>query len=221
MAKNNKSKKIKSWSEAEIVLKFNLKRIRAYQTDLMKEWLDVEPPQFNEFEQQLFDRKLNEALQKIEGWSEEDLKMKFLAHILELGHLHDQKNVIGFFDKIISAEVEGTFLRVKSDFMLAKGFMNLHQNPYFHSQEYKPNLNPTGEPMAQLLEAFLIGQAKNEKSIPLYGVEIIGERWRFVIMEAKEYCISHSFSAVQENDLLKIIAILRKFKHLLFTRLMD
>jgi len=214
-------KENKNWSEAEIVLKFNLKRISTYQTDLMKEWLDVEPPQLDDFEQRLFNRKFHEVLEKIAGWSEEDLKMKFLAHILELGHLHDEKNVIGFFDKIISAEVEGTFLRVKSDFMLAKGFLDLHQNPYFHFQEYKPYKNPTGDSMAQLLEAFLIGQAKNEKPIPLYGLEVAGERWRFVIMEGKEYCLSPTFVVTEKDHLLKIIAILRKFKYLLFTRLMD
>jgi hypothetical protein len=105
--------------------------------------------------------------------------------------------------------------------MLAKGYLNLHKNPYFHFQEYKPNIKPSGEPMGQLIEAFLIGQAKNEKPIPLYGVEIIGEYWRFVIMEGKEYCISKSFSATEKDDLLKIIAILRHFKHILFTRLID
>lgn len=65
----------------------------------------------------------------------------------------------------------------------------------------------------------LIGQAKNEKPIPMYGVEIVGETWRFMIMEGKEYCISKSFSATEKADLLKIIAILRKFRHILFTRL--
>lgn len=220
MAKK-KSKEVKNWTEAELVLQFNLKRIKTPQTDLMKEWLDVEPASLTGFEQELFDRKYYEALEKIEGWSEEDLKMKFLAHILELGYLHDEKNVIGFFDKIISAEVEGTFLRVKSDFMLATGFLDLHQNPYFHFQEYKPYKNPSGDSMAQLLEAFLIGQAKNEKNIPLYGVEIMGKNWNFVIMEGKEYCISPTFITTDKEGLLKIIAILRKFKHILFTRLID
>ena len=72
---------------------------------------------------------------------------------------------------------------------------------------------------SQLLEAFLIGQTKNEKPIPLYGVEIIGGTWRFVIIEGKDYCISQSFDATNKEDLLQIIAILRKFKHILFTRL--
>ncbi len=223
MANNDKKtpKSKKNWTEAELVLQFKLKRITTYQTPLMKEWLEVENPVFNAFEQTLFDIVYLKGLENMTTWSEEDLKMKFITHILDLGHLKDENGVVGYFDKLLSATVEGIHLKVKSDFMLAKGFMNLHQNPYFHFQEYKPNLKPTGEPMAQLIEAFLIGQAKNEKPIPLYGVEIIGEYWRFAIMDGKEYCISPTLVATEKEDLLKIIAILRHFRHILFTRLFE
>ncbi len=223
MANNDKKtpKSKKNWTEAELVLQFKLNRIVEYQTPLMKEWLEVENPVFDTLEQGIFDIVYQKGLKNMATWSEEDLKMKFITHILDLGHLKDENGVVGYFDKLLSATVEGIHLKVKSDFMLAKGFMNLHQNPYFHFQEYKPNLKPTGEPMAQLIEAFLIGQAKNEKPIPLYGVEIIGEYWRFAIMDGKEYCISPTLVATEKEDLLKIISILRHFRHILFTRLID
>ncbi len=209
----------KEWQEATLIKTFKLNRIKEYQTPLMKEWLDVENPIFDVVEQGLFDRKLREAIIRLEGWSEEDLKMKFITYILELGLLTDSDEVLGYFDKMISATVEGTFLKVKSDFMMAKGILNVHENPYFHFQEYKPKLNPTGEPMAQLLEAFLIGQTKNKVQKPLYGVEIVGEYWKFVILDGKDYCISPTFVCTEKDDLLKIISILRKFKHILMTRL--
>lgn len=185
----------------------------------MQEWLDVQNPTFNTVEQSIFDQKLREAIKRIASWSEEYLKMKFITYILELGLLTDNDEVIGYFDKIISATVDGILLRVKSDFMMAKGILNVHKQPYFHFQEYKPKLNPTGESMAQLLEAFLIGQTKNKVPKPLYGIEIVGEYWKFVIMEGKDYCSSETYSCVKKDDLLKIIAILRKFKHILMTRL--
>ncbi len=50
-------------------------------------------------------------------------------------------------------------------------------------------------------------------------MEVVGETWKFVIMEGKDYCVSESYSCVKKDDLLKIIAILRKFKHILMTRL--
>ena len=125
------------------------------------------------------------------------------------------------FDKTISATVDGIHLVVKSDFMLAKGLLDVFETPYFHFQEYKPYKNPTGDSMAQLLEAFLIAQEMNKNGKPIYGVDIIGKSWQFVIMEGREYCISETYDSVNKIDLLAIISILRKFRHILETRLMD
>jgi hypothetical protein len=99
--------------------------------------------------------------------------------------------------------------------MLAKGTLNVVKTPYFHFQEYKPELNPSGEPMAQLLEAFLIAQVVNNNQQPMYGIEISGANWQFVVMEDRDYCISKSFDATDKTGLLMIIAILRKFKAIL------
>jgi hypothetical protein len=209
----------KQWQEATLIKTFKLNRITTYQTPLMQEWLDVQNPVFDIVEQANFDKKFKEVVMNIAGWSEEDLKMKFITYILELGLLNDENGIIGYFDKIISATVEGIFLKVKSDFMMAKGILNVHENPYFHFQEYKPYKNPSGDSMAQLLEAFLIAQETNKNNKPLYGIDIMGKQWTFVLMEGKDYCTSPTFICTEKDDLLKIIAILRKFKHILMTRL--
>ncbi len=211
----------KNWREGELIDVFHLNRIKEYRTPLMEEWLDIQMPDLNIGEQYAFDNTHKKALKSIEAWSEEDLKMKFIAPVLELGHMMDDDLVIGYFDKIISATIDGIKLTVKSDFMLAKGILNVVKTPYFHFQEYKPQLNPSGEPMAQLLEAFLIAQEKNKNNKPLYGVEIIGKQWSFVILDYKDYCISNAFDATDKNELLEIIAILRKFKLILYEQLMD
>ena len=39
-------------------------------------------------------------------------------------------------------------------------------------------------------------------------------------MEGREYCIAKPLSVLDKNDLLKIIAILRKFRHILNTKLL-
>ncbi|MDZ7876574.1 MAG: hypothetical protein U5L45_02840 [Saprospiraceae bacterium] len=75
--------------------------------------------------------------------------------------------------------------------------------------------------MAQLLQAFLIAQEKNKNNKPMYGVDIIGANWRFITMEGKDYCISKSFDAIDKTDLLIILAVLRKFRFILQTRLLD
>lgn len=212
----------KEWKEAELMLHFQLHKIVATQTPLMQEWFDTIPPIFDDFETRLFEESLSEVQENIGGWSEEDLKMYFISHVLRLSGLMSQKNkgYVGIFEKHLSAIINGTKLSVRTDFLVAKGFKNLVEEPYFHFQEYKPQLNPTGEPMAQLLEAFLIGQSKNPVAHPLYGCEVIGKQWTFIIMEGKSYCVSRSFDCTDRGDLLKIIAILRKFKEILETRLL-
>jgi hypothetical protein len=223
MARNKKydeDEEGKSYREADMILLFKLKRIATYQTPTMQEWLAVENPELDDFELRLFNKKLILAQDNIIGWSEEDLKMKFITHILELGHLESGEGFVTLFDKIIHAKVEGTELRVKSDFMVAKGLLDVFSTPYFHFQEYKPHKKPSGDSMAQLLQALLIAQTKNKKVTPLYGIEIIGKEWVFVVMEGKEYCVSNGYICTNKEDLLKIIAILRKFRWILETRLM-
>jgi hypothetical protein len=216
---NNERTK-RNWLEGELIKTFQLNRIITSQTPLMAEWLDVQLPELNIYEQYLFDEDLNNAKKYIAGWNEEDLKMKFISTILKLGHLRDGDVVLGYFDKTISAVVEGIPLTVKSDFMMAKGILDVYETPYFHFQEYKPHKNPSGDSMAQLLEAFLIAQERNKNGLPMYGVEIMGINWRFVTMEGKDYCMSKSFNSIDKMDLLHIIAILRKFKYILETRLL-
>ena len=211
----------KNWSEGELIDTFKLNRIVTYQTPLMQEWLAAPMPELNIPEQYNFDRALLKAQKNIAGWYEEDLKMKFISTILKLGHIRDGEVVLGYFDKIISATIEDIRLTVKSDFMLAKGTLDFFETPYFHFQEYKPYKHPSGDSMAQLLEAFLIAQVKNKNGRPMYGVDIMGANWRFVIMEGKDYCISKAFDSVDKADLLIIISVLRKFKYILETRLLD
>ena len=211
----------KAWREGELIESFNLNCIITHQTPLMQEWLAVDLPELNIGEQYSFDKTYSKAVKNLRGWSEEDLKIKFIGPILELGHIiDDDNNAISYFDKTISATVDGIRLIVKSDFMLAKGILDVVKTPYFHFQEYKPYKNPTGDSMAQLLEAFLIAQEKNKNGKPMYGIDIVGGNWRFVTMEGREYCISQPFAAVDKTDLLTIISVLRKFKYILITRLM-
>ena len=215
--------KKKQWKETELRVAFDLERISGIQTPLMTEWLDVSMPELDVFEQHTFDSVYAKGVQQMSGWGEEDLKMKFITYVLELGNLFDEGLLVTFFDKQLKGVVKGISLSVKSDFMMAKGFLDIYQTPYFHFQEYKPEKNPTGDSMAQLIEAFLIAQEKNKEDgieIPLFGCEIIGKQWCFVTMEDKQYCTSTIYDSTNREELLQIISILRKFKALLKERYM-
>jgi hypothetical protein len=210
----------KVWKEADLIDAFQLIRVKTL-TPLMQEWLNAPMPAFDTAEQQQFENIFLKAFHRIEGWSEEDLKMKFIAPVLELGQMSDDDHITGYFDKTISAQVQNIHLVVKSDFMLAKGILDTPKRPFFHFQEYKPSKNPTGDSMAQLLEAFLIAQAKNQDGKPIYGAEIMGAYWRFVVMDGKTYCMANPLVCTKREDLLQIIAVLRQFKVILYEQLLN
>ncbi len=214
-------KKERNWSEAELIQTFHLKRIVGRTTPRMDAWLNAALPMFNVVEAANFEAIYQKAVVKIAGWSEEDLKMKFISFVLELGNITEGDNFVSFFERILEAEVEGHWLKVKTDFVVAKGLLNLMQAPYFHIHEYKPQLNPKGEPMAQLLEAMLIAEEMNKNGKPVYGCEIIGAICRFVILEGKDYCVSESFDCTKRHDLMQIIGILRQFRMILEMELLD
>ena len=183
-----KVKKV-SYTESDLIELFNLNRVVVTQTPEMQRWLNVESPVLDVVEQGIFDRILPLAVRDIIGWNEEDLKMLFISQILPLGHILPNGRYNVFHEKTISGVVDGIELTTKTDFMLATRVFGKHKTPYFHFQEYKPS-HPTGDSMAQLLEAMLVGQEKNKNGKPIYGCEIVGEYWKFVILKDKTYCIS-------------------------------
>ncbi|TAD99330.1 MAG: hypothetical protein EAZ97_09115 [Bacteroidetes bacterium] len=214
------AKKIKSYSEAQLIDMFALVRlVGKNKLPLLDEWLEAQTT-LSAAENELFEQIYQEAVQDIDGWQEEDLKMKFICFVLRLGNLRDSPKFKTYFEKTIETTIDGIFLKTKTDFMVAKGILDMPQVPFFHFQEWKKQRDPNGDPMAQLLEAFLIAQNKNKSEKAVYGCTITGKYWEFVIMEGKKYCISKSFDCTQKEDLLKIIAVLRKFKEILETKLL-
>jgi hypothetical protein len=209
----------KTYSEAEMVRTFNLTRLTTVITPRMADWLAVEDPVFTPFEQYTFDKILSDAMRNMVGWNEEKLKMKFISPLLEISHIDDTDKYVTFYEKRLEDVVEGKPLSVKTDFMIATGLLDLYEKPFFHFQEYKPSLNPSGDPMGQLLQAMLIAQVQNKDNKPIYGAIIVGQNWNFVIIQGKEYCISPMYDAISKKGLLQIISILRKFKHILETEL--
>ncbi len=216
------AKKFKSYSEAELIKLFNLKRLVGnHSHPLLQEWLMNFEISLTNTEQDIFDAILEDAIQNIHNWNEEDLKMQFVAFVLKLGHLKNTERYHPYFERTISATVEDYYLKVKTDFMLAKGILNIPEIPYFHFQEYKRQTDFNADPIGQLLEAMLIAQALNKNTLPIYGCYVIGKLWNFITLENKTYCISKSYDCTETEDLLKIVGTLRKFKEILETSLLN
>lgn len=155
-------KKIKIYSEAELIQLFDLNRLLGNeQHPTIKYWTNVANPLLSIGETEWFEQILEDAQKNLVGWQEEDLKMNFISFVLRLGHLRSNKYFNVYCEKTLTATVKGYPLKTKTDFMIAKGIWDKPQHPYFHFQKWKPHKKPTGDSMAQLLEAFLIAQSIN------------------------------------------------------------
>ncbi len=219
--------KIKQWSEAEIVDTFELTKTKVNETsgknlntNLIEKWLNTTTILSHE-DAATVKNLAKEAFENVENWNEEDLKMNFIAFIIAISGLKSNNKFRSLYEKTVQATVEGHFLKTKTDFMIAKGVMDLVKVPYFHFQEYKKEKDPNGDPLAQLIEAFLIAQEKNKNGKPMYGAYVVGRFWYFVTMEGKNYCVSNAYNSTEEKDLIQIIAILRNFRVILETTLID
>jgi hypothetical protein len=165
-----------------------------------------------------------EALRKklipnADGWSEEALKMKFLAFLMAMVD-YDTDKYEAFYDNIISAKVDNETLTAKADLMIGTGFANIPRVPYFCFHEYK-KATPDKHPNGQLFTAMLIAQAVNKNEKPIYGAYIIGKAWNFTVLQPNRiYCISRTYDATLKDDLQRILLILKKFKWILDNELL-
>ncbi len=221
MEKKKKKKEIK-YSEADLIVGFNLTRLVGNRKHpLMEAWTEVSLPTLTVAEEANFEAIFDDMEKGIEGWNEEELKFNFIAFVMRLGHLTNNGRYKTFCEREIFATVEDKYLYLKSDFMIAKGVLDKHQTPYFYMQEYKKLKDPSGDPVPQLLEGFLIAMHENNNGKPMYGCTVTGKLWDFFVMEGRTYCISDSYDCRNREHLLKIISILRKYKHILETTLLD
>ena len=74
-----------------------------------------------------------------------------------------------------------------------------------------------GVPAKKVLEAMLIAQTLNANNQPIYGAYVIGKFWNFIVLENKTYSLSKTFDCTEHDDLVKIIAVLRKFNQLIMS----
>ena len=208
------------YSEAELIKVFGLTRLSGNQAlPRLAQWTSAPAPVLSEADQRLFDDIAHEAQAKIAAWNEEERKMNFIAFVLRLGHLLGSSTFNTYFERPIAATIKGRRLKTKTDFMIAKGVLDMPETPYFHFQEWKKHKDPTGDPVAQLLEAFLIAQANNNDEKPLYGCTVTGKFWDFFVMEGATYAISKSYDCTEREELSQIIGMLQEFKRILETQL--
>lgn len=151
----------------------------------------------------------------IERYKEEDLKVNFIAPIINRVNFKMlDKRVRDFYEESISYKSEKFILSGVCDFIVSEG-LDYAKKPFFFIQEFKKSFSPN-DLRPQLL-AELISAVEINKFTQMRGAYIVGAVWNFVILkklakDSYEYFISENFDSTRIEDLKKI------YKSLLFVK---
>jgi hypothetical protein len=210
--------KIKSIELIEPILvkTFGLNRVFE-PTKLLKDWLLVDGI-LEKTDFDLLENVRSKLLENADSWNEEELKMQFISMMMFLTNV--QKPVRTYYEREISANVEGVFVSCIADMLFSKGIGEMIETPYFFLHEYKREKKYSGDPIGQMLGGMLIGQAKNDNKKPMYGCYVQGRFWFFSILDGT-YTISQSFDSSTAEGAKKILFILRKLLQIIKDTLMD
>jgi hypothetical protein len=196
---------------------FGLRRVFASQA--LDDWLHNRPS-LSEIEQLILKNFQDLLILNSDAWNEQELSLNFIGPVFALAHFSDPYHFNFFAQRTIRTIVAGLHdefdLGGEPDGIIATGYRE-PEVPLFAFTEYKRELDPTGDPAGQTLAAMLVGQTLNEQPYPLYGCYIIGQHWRFLVLEGKHYTLSEDYSALT-NDLFAIFAILKSLKQIIVAR---
>jgi hypothetical protein len=203
--------------EPILIETFGLERV-FQPTPLLTDWLSADG-EINEMDFWLLEESRAKLIENADSWNEEELKMQFISFMIFLARY--DKPIRTYYDREISAEIDGVHVSSKVDMMLSKGIGELIKTPYFFLHEYKREKKYSGDPVGQMLGGMLIGQAKNNDDRPIYGCYVQGRNWYFSLLEGKKYVISKGFDSSEMDEAKQIIYILRKLKIMIDERMRE
>ena len=153
----------------------------------LKDWLDYRIDILDHENQQI--TKLSDRLIKhVIDWNEEELKIKFIALLLDLVD-YNQKNSQAFFERPLEVKVNNDVLKGNVECLIAGGKRS-PKTPFFCLHEYKKEIDSSNDPLGQVLIAMLASQFINQDSEPVYGAYIVGRFWHFLVLHEKKYCLN-------------------------------
>jgi hypothetical protein len=197
-----------TWTYEDVEDNFSIKELDVL--PLLDEWVNV---MYSTAPYELgLVRLKNNLRKKVKAWNEDELKMFFIAPLLEEVQLENEE-LHAFTQRSFSVTIGDIEIGGRVDFLIAKG-KKKPKNPYFCIHEYKQEENPRGDALGQLLIAMVASQAINNQEMPILGTYIIGRNWFFVVLQGNEYAISREYDA-SEDDIFQIFAILQKSKEIM------
>lgn len=208
----------KEWTLTKLDNAFGIRQILDTDCSFMQKWQALsQTTEIIDLERQVL-LKLQKPLQwGGKGWNEFELENKFISPVFMIAEFDDR--IIGYFlERPLKGIVGDYELSGIVDGMIARGFRD-PDKPFFCMHEYKRSVDNDGQPDAQALAAMLVVQADENGRKPIYGLYIVGLIWNFMVLNEKEYCISKSYNA-EDEELFDIFRMLKALKHIIKTELM-
>ncbi|MEM6700052.1 MAG: hypothetical protein AAF806_16090 [Bacteroidota bacterium] len=193
---------------------FELREVSQLQS--LTEWLKFSI-ELTDFEVELAKHFQSRLLKNINSWNEQELSLHFIGPIFATVDFKIPYKLNLFAQRNIAAQIGAYELSGKPDGLIASGYLE-PERPYFCFQEYKKEIDSSGDPIGQNLAAMLVGQVQNEDNLPIYGCYVVGRNWFFMTLEEKNYAISKAYSA-DDEDIFEIVKILKALRSILFKRL--
>jgi hypothetical protein len=165
---------------------------------------------------------LNDNKLLIERYSEEDLKINFIAPLLHKVQFKSlAKKIRIFYELPITYATNKFIFKGNADCVIAEGLIE-SKKPYFFIQEFKRG-EKYGNPRPQLI-AELISAIELNNWTTIKGAYVTGANWHFVILDklqtdTYQYTVSQNFDTTKIDDLLGVYQHLMQVKHEIFTML--
>ncbi len=170
--------------------------------------IDIENIQITKEIKDKFINLIAEHEFELDRYLEEELKMLFLAPILN-SISFKCNGVKVWLERELYLELDTVSIYGKIDFMLAKGWLK-PEEPFFFIQEYKKSI-PNGDPKWQLLAEMLVA-IKLSDNTEMLGSYIFSRYWYFVKLVKVD--MEYHFSISQSYDSLKIDDLVLIYKNL-------
>jgi hypothetical protein len=211
--------KIKSELDT-LLVEFKLKQLE--ETKALSNWIEPSEIKLEDFAEQVLAKIEPRLSLEIDGWFEEELKMKLLSPILFLADFAELKKIGVFFERPITAEFEQGKISVVTTCMVSSVYgFTTPETPYFFMQAFKKSKGDKQDPEGQMLAAMIAAQKLNNNGKVMYGSFVVGRDWFFTVLDGKNYSRSESFRLTQPKELRQVILTLRKLKQIILTELMD
>jgi hypothetical protein len=215
-----KYKSFEKWRAQEVEVEFALNRVTVQALPHLQNLLDT-PLNVTENERVRLAELQDELRVMVEAWNEYDISIAFIGPLFTLLKLQNRTHR-AFYNHTLTTILNGKEIKGRIDCMLAKGWQ-IPSVPLFFLQAYKPEASllrrdgrEVGDPIGQLLIEMIAAQTINAmpNDEPVYGCYIIGRNWYFTVLQGKNYAITDTFVATNEQDLWRIFTILKQIKQL-------